>query len=364
MEWVRQYGVVAKRIGHSVEVLSLDDPDSPWLKNYPLPVHAQGHGLWYLYSSRLVPWLLAHGREYDHIVVHGLWRYPSLGTWLAMRKLQLPYSIYTHGMLGGWFKKNHPVKHFVKSLYWLLFENRVLRDAQKVFFTTDQERLQAPHSFLCYKANEVVAPLGTADPTVSRHDAQHTFYSKFPQLQGKRLLLFLGRIHVVKGCDLLIEAFAHACQTDSDLLLVMAGPDSGGVRSHLEELSTRLGISERICWTGMLVGAEKWGAICAAEVVALVSHHENFSFSTVEALACDTPVLLSNQVGIWQEIDRYHAGLIGNDDIEGAIDIFSRWLALDDEQRRVMGGNARQCFLERFEVEAATCNLLNMMTEN
>lgn len=364
MEWVRQYGIVAKQIGHSVEVVSLDDPKSPWLKNYPLAVHALGHGYKYLYSSRLVPWLLTYGRDYDHIIVHGLWRYPSLGTWRAMRKLELPYSIYTHGMLGGWFKKNHPFKHFVKSLYWLLFEYRVLRDAKNVFFTTDQERMQASDSFWCYKANEKVAPLGIADPAFARDDAQRAFYSSFPQLRGKRLLLFLGRIHKVKGCDLLIEAFSRVCEADSDLHLIIAGPDSGNVRPNLEELASRLGVSEKICWTGMIVDAEKWGAICASEAVALTSHHENFSFSTVEALACSKPVLLSDQVGIWREVDHYLAGLISDDDLNGAEQVLSRWLALNDTQQQLMSENARQCFLEQFEVEAATRSLLDMLAEN
>lgn len=203
--------------------------------------------------------------------------------------------------------------------------------------------------------------MGIAEPDVSHNNALESFHSKFPALRDKRLILFLGRIHMVKGCDLLIEAFARVHQNDPDLRLVMAGPDPGNMRPTLEELSSRLGISERICWTGMLTGEEKWGAIYAAEAVTLASHHENFSFSTVEALACHKPVLLSNQVGIWREVDRYHAGLIGNDDLEGTVDLLTRWLALTEEERQSMAANARRCFLEQFEVEAATRGLLEKL---
>ena len=361
MEWVRQYGIIAEQMGHTVEVLSLDEPGSPWLDDFPLKVHALGRGFHYFYSSRLVPWLHAHAGDYDHVLVHGLWRYPSFGTWRAMRKHKISYSIYIHGMLGQWFKKNRKIKHIAKYPYWILLEYRVIRDARHVFFTCEQERSQAAESFWPYRADAKVSPLGISEPKVSREEALHSFYTRFRELKGKRLLLFLGRLHVVKGCDSLIEAFSRVCGDMPDVCLVMAGPDPGGLRPELEELANRLGVGERICWTGMLKGLEKWGAIHAADVVALFSHHENFSFSTVEALACEKPVLLSDQVGISAEVHRYNAGLVSSDDLAGAMDVLNRWYSLDDRQRESMSQCARKCFLERFEITAATKTLLGQL---
>ncbi|MEB0151131.1 glycosyltransferase, partial [Pseudomonas sp. CCC2.2] len=84
------------------------------------------------------------------------------GTWRALAKKKIPYFIFTHGMLDPWFKKNYPLKHLKKWLYWTWGEYRVLRDAKAVLFTCEEEKILARQSFWLYKANEVVTAFGTA----------------------------------------------------------------------------------------------------------------------------------------------------------------------------------------------------------
>jgi glycosyltransferase involved in cell wall biosynthesis len=296
--------------------------------------------------------------NYDAVVSHGLWQYHSFGTWRALRGGRVPYLVFPHGMLDPWFKRTYPLKHLKKWLYWPWAEYRVLRDAAAVLFTCEEERIQSARSFWLYRVNPVVVGFGIAEPEGDATSQKEAFLSRFPALRGTRMLLFLGRIHPKKGCDLLVEAFARVAARDPALRLVMAGPDSVGMGHDLRRRSERLGVAERILWPGMLSGDEKWGAFRAAEAFVLPSHQENFGVAVVEAMACGTPVLVSDKVNIWREIDADGAGLVGPDTREGSAALLERWLALSEADRSRCGKRARESFARRFHIETATHRLL------
>ena len=92
-----------------MEILTLDDPQSGWLKDFPLPYHALGPAfLNYRYTSRLVPWLKTHAPRFDLVVVNGVWQYTSFAVWRALSGTKTPYVVFTHGMLDPWFKRRYP----------------------------------------------------------------------------------------------------------------------------------------------------------------------------------------------------------------------------------------------------------------
>src|ERR1035441_6071921 len=238
IEGVKQLAAVNRISGHQIEVASLDAPDSPHIQAFFVPVHALGPGLLkYHYSSRLVPWLRENAGNYDVVVVNGIWQYHSFGAWRALRNCNTPYVVFTHGMLGPWFKTTYPLKHFKKWLYWPWGDYRVLRDAHAVLFTCEEERVLARQSFPhLYRCNEVVVGYGTADPKGDPQAELETFFGRYPQLRGKRLALFLGRIHPIKGCDLLIQAFAKVLAADSNWHHVMCGADQVGLQRKLSAM--------------------------------------------------------------------------------------------------------------------------------
>src|SRR6185369_13539161 len=129
------------------------------------------------------------------------------------------------------------------------------------------------------------------------------FFAAFPALKGRQFLLFLGRVHPKKGCDLLIRAFAKSLDKIApDMDLVMAGPDQVNWVPELKALTKRLGVDNRVHWPGMLTGALKWGAFHSADALVLPSHQENFGIAVAEAMACCTPALISDKVNIWREV--------------------------------------------------------------
>ena len=160
---------------------------------------------------------------------------------------------------------------------------------------------------------------------------------------------------------MLIEAFARRAPGDQRTHLVMAGPDQAGWASELRDRATRLGIAERVTFTGMLDGSMKWSALRAADVFVLPSHQENFGLSVAEALACRVPVLMSNRVNIWREVQGDGAGFIENDDLSGTERLLRRWFDAPDAQREEMRACAAECFTKRFEIGHAAASLLKIL---
>jgi glycosyltransferase involved in cell wall biosynthesis len=294
-------------------------------------------------------------------VVNGIWQFHSLAAWRVLHGTSTPYVLFTHGMLDPWFKQHYPLKHLKKWMYWPWAEYRVLRDARAVLFTCDEERRLARRSFWLYRCNEVVVNYGTAQPLGDAQREREKFLEHHPELRGKRLILFVGRIHPKKGCDLLIEAFAAVLGKYPDWHLVMAGPDQVGWRQQLEWRATELGIAGRITWTGMISGTLKWGALRAAEVLVLPSHQENFGIVVAEALAVGVPALISNKVNIWREIAADDAGMVAPDSLAGTCQLLRSYLELPTAARLAMRDAARRCFARRFEIKQAARGLQSVL---
>ena len=351
-------------LGHASELLSLDGPAEQIVRDCPAPVHALGPSTdGYHYNAKVVPWLREHAADYDAVIVNGLWQYTGFAAWRALSRSVTPYFVYTHGMLDPWFKRRYPLKHLKKWLYWPWAEYRVLRDAAAVIFTCEEERLLARQSFWLYRAREVVGSYGTSEPPSDAAALGETFLARFPELRGKRALLYLGRIHEKKGGDLLVDAFARVAADSPGLRLVMAGPGDERLVAQLQNRAAELGVAGRITWTGMLQGDLKWGAFHSADAFCLPSHQENFGIAVVEALACGKPVLISDKVNIWREIVQDGAGLVAPDTLAGTVDTLQRWLALTPAEAAAMRLAARQSFRDRFQVEQVAQGLVRIVSE-
>ena len=365
-EAVRQLVKAYIEVGAQIEVVCLDRPGEPFLKDIPCPVHALGqcylgkYGL----SPKLSRWLNQNAVRFDGLVMNGIWTFPGVATRIAARKARRPYGIFVHGALDPWFNKTYPLKHLKKWIYWPI-QHAVLHDAEAVFFTTGLERDLAKQSFRKSKWKSVVVPYGINDPEESHpnHTKQiEAFYGVMPKLRGRRYLLFLARIHEKKGCDLLIGAFARVAASAPEVDLVVAGPDQAGLQHQLERMATELGIATRVHWPGFLGGDLKWGAIRACDAFVLPSHQENFGIAVVEALAAGRPVLISNQVNIWTEIDSDKVGLVDEDTLEGTERLLRRWLALPEQQRSEMAGRTRPSFVTRYAMNRAAMAINEVFT--
>lgn len=337
-------------IGYTGEVVTLDDPASPYLADVGFPVHALGPtNTKYGFNAKLLPWLRANRGRFDGVVVNGLWQYCGYAAWRALAG-NTPYVVFTHGMLDPYFRHAFPLKHLKKWLYWVPFEYRILRDAYRVLFTSQAEKRLAEQSFSLHRWNPYVVPYGASGPSGDPEVQEEAFYAKCPAVKGKRYLVFLGRIHRKKGCDMLINAFTKVAADDPELHLVMAGPDQQLWSAKLKETVVAAGLTKRVHWTGMLTGDSKWGAFLGSEAFILPSHQENFGIAVAEALACGKPVLLADKVNIAEEIAGDEAGFVETDTPEGTLRLLKRWIATSLEEREAMGKRASATFHRRYDM--------------
>lgn len=360
-EAVRQLVEAHIAAGDAIELVCLDKPNETFLLGMACPVHALGPSYLGLYgfSPRLWRWLRANAHRFDGIVMNGVWTFPGLAVRFAARRARKRYGIFAHGALDPWFNRQYPLKHLKKLVYWPL-QHPVLRDAQAVIFTSETERDLARTSFRPSQWNSAVIPIGINDPEERGGDAAgqiEAFYLRFPELRGRRYLLFLARIHEKKGCDLLIEAFAKTADSVPGVDLVIAGPNQEGMQAKLQRLAERLGIGGRVYWPGLIGGNLKWGALRACDALILPSHQENFGVAVVESLAVGRPVLISNQVNIWPEIAGDGAGLVDDDTLEGAERLLRRWFGLAQAEQDSMSSHARASFLARYALKCAAAGI-------
>lgn len=291
-------------------------------------------------------------------LVHGLWQWPGVVAHQNWKRNKIPYAVFPHGMLDPWFKKSYPFKHLKKQIYWLLRQRSILKDAHAVCFTTEEERMLAQKTFWPYKCREVVTGLGVTDPPQSEEEQRIVFEKNFPEIIGKKILLYMGRIHPKKGLDLLLNALSPNSLKDS--VLMIAGPidHNDSYFQKLQRSSTRLG--EKVLWTGMLEGNIKWGALRAADALILPSHQENYGMVVAEACSVGTPVFITNKVNLYREILEYDAGIVEDDTQAGVDNLVFGWL---NEKHQNMRKNAAKCFHEKLHISNTAKKIMDLFNE-
>jgi len=287
--------------------------------------------------------------------MNGIWTFPGIALRSAALRFATPYGVFIHGALDPWFNRQYPLKRLKKRIYWPA-QYAVLRDALAVFFTTGTERDLAKTSFEPNAWNSVVVPYGIVEPDAGccgPEEQIKAFYKAVPELEGRAFLLFMGRLHEKKGCDLLITAFAETASQAKGVHLVVAGPDQVGLQKKLQAMAAELGIADRVHWPGLIGGDVKWGAFRACDAFILPSHQENLGVAVVEALSVGKPVLLSYPVNIWPEIENDGVGIAEEDTFAGTVRLLRRWFALPNAERAAMSAKAMPCFEAKFSMKRA-----------
>jgi len=244
-------------------------------------------------------------RDYDLAHIYGL--YDLIGPRVAgaCRRIARPYLVEPMGMF-------RPIVRsiWMKTVYHDVLGGRLLRGASRVIATSEQERQELldggiSDSKIVVRRNGIEIPAEL--PPAGR------FRNRWNIPADAKLVLFLGRLVSKKSPDLMLEAFSHWNRRGNGArksVLVMAGPDEGdGFRQLLEGLTKQLGLNGRVLFTGPLYGEAKWAAYRDADLFVLPSQNENFGNTAAEAVACGTPVLVTDRCGIAPIVNR-RAGLV------------------------------------------------------
>src|SRR3989442_7480122 len=208
--------------------------------------------------------------RWDIVSVHTLWQFPTFVAGTACRRARRPYVMTPHGMLDEWSLSR---KRWRKRLYLSVFEERTLRGASGLQATSEGERTKS--RLEQWNRSVFVVPWGVPRSAYTDLPGAGQFAHRFPALRGRRLVLFLGRLHPKKQPEVALRAFTEVCSGDSGTVLVMAGPGEGRYVAALRKLARQLDIDDQILFAGPGWGDAVREAYRAAAVLLLPSCHEN-----------------------------------------------------------------------------------------
>ena len=246
----------------------------------------------------------------DILHCHTMWSPLVTAAAAIARRLGKPYVLSPHGMLDPY---SIAQKSLRKRLYICAFERHTLTGAATVLFTAGLERELAQKNFGKIPRSAVVS-LG-ADPLPENGEhLRAKFFKQYPDLVGRPILLFLGRLHPKKRPELLLDVITIVRHTHPRAVLLYAGT---GETRHLDSIQAKarsMAIGDCVYFLGHLKGVEKAAALFAADIFVLPSQQENFAIAVAEALHAGTPVIVSKNVNIWPEIENAGAGFAFGED--------------------------------------------------
>jgi len=235
-------------------------------------------------SSGMMKAVKENLRKFDIVHVHSWQQFPDIMVHHYATKYGIPYVLQVHGSLPRIMAKQR-----LKWIYDVFFGYKLLRDASKVIALSRVEAEQYRHMGVPEEKIAVI-PNGIDLSEYADLPPKGSFKKKFNIQDGKKIILYLGRIHESKGIDFLIKAYAHMIKTMKcdNTLLVIAGPDDGYL-TDAQSLVQSSGASDSVLFTGFINSKDKLAAFVDADLFVTPSFY-GFPVTFLEACATGTPI--------------------------------------------------------------------------
>jgi glycosyltransferase involved in cell wall biosynthesis len=300
---------LAKR-GHNITIIASDfEFDAEYAKSiesygvkvvvFPCVVHL---GL-FLYSPKMKKWLRENIKKFDIIHMHNFRSYQNNIVHTYAKLHGVPYLVQAHGSVLPFFQKQN-----LKKVYDWVWGNKILRDATKVIAITNTEAEQ--YRTMGVNENKIeIVPNGIDLSEFENLPKRGRFRKKYGIGDDEKIVLYLGRIHKIKGIDILVESFADLAKELDKVRLVIVGPDDGYLETIKNKIST-LSLEEKITITGPMYGVDKLGAYVDADVYVLPSIYEVWSITALEAIMCRTQIIITNDCGCSEIVKNSNCGYL------------------------------------------------------
>jgi glycosyltransferase involved in cell wall biosynthesis len=278
--------------GENIQLATLDSGQDfmhlSFMKGFPLGVGPRKLGL----SPQMRRWLrqVVLSEQAEIIHSHGMWMMPNVYAGWATRGKKCRLIVSPRGTLS---KRALDESARAKRIFWWLLQEPAIRRASCFHATAESEF-------------EDIRRAGFRQPVCIIPNGIDVHAVREKSLGSRRKLLYLGRIHPIKGIDFLLQAWRTLEGRFPDWDLRVVGPDNGGHLPRMQILAAQLGL-RRVEFTGPLYGGEKWHAYHEADLFVLPTHSENFGISVAEALASGTPAIVTRGAP-WSELERRGAG--------------------------------------------------------
>jgi glycosyltransferase involved in cell wall biosynthesis len=336
--------------GHKIEVWAAKTLDlKTRSKNKTAVVDGIGvHYFSYLmhyYTFFLSPSLVQAARsrlnEFDVIHIHDFRTFHGPVVAHYAQKNGIPYVLQAYGSLPRMMAVPK-----LKQAYDTLWGYQLLSDASKVIALNKTEAEQYKSMGVGKDKIEII-PNGIDLSEFQNLPRRGQFREKYGLDANQKIILYLGRIHKIKGLDLLVEAFVELIKKFHDVKLAIVGPDDGYlpiIKKRIDEL----GISSKVLLTGHLHERERLTAYVDADVYVLPSVYDISPSTVLEACACATPVIITSSCGLANWVEDYHAGYVvphDKDQLQQALSV----ILIDEKLRQQLGNQARRLVEEQFD---------------
>jgi glycosyltransferase involved in cell wall biosynthesis len=290
------------------------------------------------YSRPLAMWLKQSVGQFDVVHIHAVFSHASVAAAAAARNSRVPYVVRPLGSLNPWALSHKPWR---KSILLHAGAGRMLHQAQAIHYTSHAERDHSEAALGLRRG--IVIPLGISLPEFD--DRDHTPTNRWPARPSVHpYVLVLGRLHPVKGLELLIDAFVEVARSRfPEWRMKVVGDGEGAYVEDLKRRVRHARAEDLIEFCGWLEGEAKESALCDAQLLAMPSRQENFGLAAFEALARGVAVLVSDQIDLAREIDVAGAGWVTRLDRHALTDTLAD--ALANESARKACGRAGQALV-------------------
>jgi glycosyltransferase involved in cell wall biosynthesis len=305
----------------------------------------------YKFSTKLLMWLAKHAHEYDVAHIHALFSPISSMAATVARQQGLPYVLRPLGTLDPADLRK---KAQLKQLYANILEKPNLANAAAVHFTTQQEATVSERFGV--ETNDWVFPLGVVLPDAAGPSPREALGIA----PDRPVILFMSRIDPKKGFDLLIPALEQMIAAGQEFDFVLAGgnPQDPGYVEKIHQQIRNSALAARSHLVGFVTGRAKTAWLETADVFVLPSYYENFGIAVAEAMTVATPVVISDQVHIWDAIQASHSGWVCECTVASLAQSLGASLQ-DPTERQRRGQNAQQHALTHYSWDAIAVAMMD-----
>jgi glycosyltransferase involved in cell wall biosynthesis len=263
-------------------------------------------------ASGFSNWLKQEISKYELVHIHTIFSYTSYIAARYCRAFGIPYIVTPHGALDAYCLKQKWVR---KQIYLTCFGFEAFKRASAIHCASSMEKAEVAR--LISHRNIQVVPFGTDEPKTYEASNEHFF-----KTNNRQIILFLGRIHPIKGIEFLIEAAGRLRAQRNDFIIAICGNADCHYGKKLQSMVKQRKLDDCFCFLGFLKGPEKTQFLLRSSCLVLPSHHENFGVSVIEAMACGLPVIISDKTGLADSVVSSGGGMVVRNqisEIESAI---------------------------------------------
>ncbi len=279
----------------------------------------------------------------DVVHLHGLWTGQNRSAGAAARRAGKPYIMTPHSHMMPWAWRRSAWKK--RAAGWL-FEYRNLRRAACLHALAEGEA--AHMRALAFNPRIEVIPNGIHTGAYEHLPPADGLIARFPELKGRRWLLFLGRIAEQKGIVPAMQACFDVAASGVDWSLVIAGPDEFGLAKMLRAAIARKGLADRVTFTGTLSRDDVRACLGRASLLLQPSLSEGLSLSILEAMTAGLPVIISPACNM-PEVADADAGRIVEPTRRHIAAALAELLGMAEPALTAMGERGRTFAAERFD---------------